>query len=101
MDEREYLTIHIHVIHPSSMWKGFSGEIDSGHLLESLEQPLENLTVFVKLSPARQIGILEKLTKFKDIKPENIIVWETNPNYPSHPEPIIKRSSSMRSRPVA
>jgi hypothetical protein len=79
MDEREYLTIHIHVINPSKLWRGFSGEIDQGHLIESLEEPLDDLTIFVKLSPLRQAGILQKLNNIKDVKPQNIIPWESQP----------------------
>jgi NAD(P)H-flavin reductase len=75
-DEREYLTIHMHVINPSKMWKGFSGEIDQDHLIESLEDPLDNLTIFVKLSPARQRSVLGMLKQIRDVKPENVIPWE-------------------------
>lgn len=75
-DEREYLTIHMHVINPSRMWKGFSGEIDQDHLIESQEDPLDNLTIFVKLSPARQGKVLGMLKQIRDVKPENVITWE-------------------------
>ena len=83
LNDRESITIHMHVLNPSNIWRGFSGPISADHFAEALGIQNEP-GVLIRCHESLQKNVTDLLEKFTEpkshlnqfnVKKDNIILF--------------------------